>query len=256
MSRFKAAALHFLISLAVVATITTVMLTLWYPNAYFKLMGGKTLIYLIASVDVFLGPLLTLAVFKSGKKGLKFDLTCIAMLQVAAMSYGLYVMFVARPIFTAFNKNAFYVASVVDIVPSELAKGKKTEWRTASITGPRLVAMAALDKKNKLETIFYETESQMGVAQQYPRLYDDYANHVQDVIKAGKPLSELAELSPENKLAVSNLLKEANRPIKSFLFLPIYSVTGEMSAIVDAKTGNFIQIIDAQQETKKAVKRN
>jgi len=246
MSRFQAATLHFFISLAVIATIITIMLTLWFPNAYFKLMGGKTLIYLIAGVDVFLGPLLTLVVFKAGKKSLKFDLACIAMLQVAAMSYGLYVMFEARPVFTVFNKNAFYIASVVDIVPSELAKGKKTEWRTASITGPRLVAATALDKKNKLETIFYDTESQMGVAQQYPRLYDDYANHVHDVIKAGKSLSALTEVSFENKQAVNKLLRDMNRPIVDFLFLPIRSATGGMSAIVDAKTGAFIKIIDVR----------
>ena len=245
MSRFKATTLHFFISLTVIASIITIMLTLWFPGAYFKLMGGKTLIYLIAGVDVFLGPLLTLAVFKTGKKWLKFDLACIATLQVVAMSYGLYVMFEARPVFTVFNKNAFYIASVVDILPSELAKGKTTEWSTFSITGPRLVAATALDQKNKLETIFYETESQMGVAQQYPRFYDDYVNHISDVIKSGKPLSLLSEKSAENKKAINILLLETGRPILDFLFLPIYSVTGTMSAIVDAKTGDFVEIIDA-----------
>lgn len=251
MSRFKASAYHFLISLAVVACIITLMLMLWFPDAYFKLMAGKTLIYLIAGVDVFLGPLLTLVVFKAGKKSLKFDLACIAILQVAAMSYGLYVMFEARPIFTVFNKDAFYVASVVDIVPSELAKGKKNQWRTASITGPRLVAAAALDKTNRSETIFYESETQMGVAQQYPRFYDDYAKYIPSVIKAGKPLSLLTKVSLENQQAVNKLLRNLNRPAIDFLYLPIYSATGEMSAIVDAKTGAFIKIIDAKSKEAK-----
>lgn len=248
MSRFKAALLHFFISIAIVASIITLMLTLWYPNLYFKLMGGKKLLYLIAGIDVFLGPLLTLAVFKSGKKGLKSDLACIAMLQLAAMSYGLFVMLEARPIFTVFDKDAFYVASVVDIVPSQLAKGKKPDWRTASISGPRLVAAAALDPKNKHETIFYETESQMGVAQQYPRFYDVYANHTKEVIKAGKPLAELALISSENKQVVNKFLTDTARPVTGFLFLPIYSATGEMSVIVDSNTGGFIEIIDAKQK--------
>ena len=254
MSKLKAASLHFLISLAVVATIVILMLTLWYPNLYFKLMGGKKLLYLISGVDVFLGPLLTLVVFKAGKKGLTADLVCIAILQVAAMSYGLYVMFEARPIFTVFNKGAFYVASVVDIIPSELAKGKKAEWRTASITGPRLVAAAAMNPKDKHETTFYETESQMGIAQQYPRFYDIYENHLQDVIKAGKPLAELATVSLENKKAVSEFLSTMKKPIVNFLFLPIYSATGDMSVIADSKTGRFIKIINAQE--KKAAKNN
>ncbi len=249
MSRFKAASLHFLISLTVVVTIIILMLTLWYPDSYFKLMGGKALIYLISGVDIILGPLLTLAVFKVDKKGLKFDLVCIAILQLAAMSYGLYVMFEARPIFTVFNKDAFYVASVVDIVPSELAKGKKTEWRTASITGPRLVAASVIAPKNNPEKILYESESQMGIAQQYPRFYDHYASHIHDVVKAGKPLVELATANTENNRVISKFLSKLGRPITDFLFLPIYSVTGEMSAIVDAKTGDFIQIIDAIPNT-------
>lgn len=227
------------------------MLTVWYPSEYFKLMNGQTLIYLIAGVDIFIGPLLTLAVFRTGKKGLKFDLACIAALQIVAMSYGLYVMLQARPIFTMFNKDAFFVASVVDIVPAELAKGKKEEWRTAPITGPKLVAAATPDPKNRYQTVFYETESQTWTIQQYPRYYDEYYKHKDEVIKAGKPLNNLAELSSENRKKIDVFLKHEKRPITDFLFLPIRSATGEMSAVIDAKTADFIRIIDATSKLKK-----
>lgn len=253
MSRFKAAAIHFFFSITAVATIIILMLFLWYPHAYFKLMGGNTLIYLIAGVDVFIGPLLTMVVFKTGKKSLKFDLACIAVLQVAAMSYGLYVMFEARPIFTVFNQNAFYVASVVDIYPKELLKGKKEEWHTASVTGPRLVASAKPNKRDKTEAMFYEIQSDMKLTQQYPRLYDDYANHQTEVVKVGKALSELISINRENKQAIDSFLKKLNRPMADFLFLPIYSAVSQMSAIVDAKTGEFVQIIDAQPITTKPI---
>ena len=208
-------------------------------------MGGKKLIYLIAGVDIFLGPLLTLAIFDSKKKLIKFDLACIALIQIVAMSYGLYVMLQARPIFTVFNKDAFYVASVVDIVPSELAKGSREEWRTASLTGPKLVASSP-NHKNKFEKMFYETESQTGTMQQYPRFYDEYKNHIQDVIKAGKPLSQLIEKNDKNKNLIKNFSNDLKRPIEDFLYLPIYSMTGSMSAIVDRKTGELIKIIDIE----------
>lgn len=245
MSRIKAAVIHFLISLTIVSAIIIIMLALWYPGEYFNLMGGQKLIYLIAGIDIFLGPLLTLVVFNAKKKFIKFDLTCIAILQIAAMSYGLYVMFQARPIFTVFNKNAFYVASVVDIVPSELAKGKRKEWRITSLTGPKLVA-ARPDSKSKFEIMFYETESQTHTIQQYPRFYDDYKNHLGSVIKAGSPLIELSAANTQNKNIINKFLKDVDRPIEDFLFLPTYSATGSMSAIVDKKTGVLIKVINVQ----------
>ena len=247
MSQFKAAAYHFLISIAVVGAIITLMLTLWYPQAYFKLMGGKTLIYLIAGVDVFMGPLLTMAMFKAGKKLLKFDLTCIALLQVAAMSYGVYVMFEARPIFTVFNQDAFYVASVVDIVPSELTKGKTEGLRTASLTGPRLAAIGKpKDYKNNEDSLLIYAQGKM--ACRYPMVYEDYAKYHPDVVKAGKALSDLAGINSDNKTSLDAFLRKAHRPVTDFLFLPIYSAVSQMSVIVDAKTGEFIQIIDAKSK--------
>lgn len=251
MTRFQAAVIHFLISFTIITAIIILMLFLWYPNAYFKLMGGKPLIYTIAGVDLFLGPLLTFVVFKTGKKSLKFDLTCIGLVQLAAMSYGLYVMFEARPIFTVFNKDAFYVASVVDIYPKELTKGKKEEWRTASITGPKLVASVAPKKSDKPEFMFYEIQSQMQLTQQYPRLYDKYSTQQTEVIKTGKPLSELVAISAKNKQAVDAFLQQKNRPMHDFLFLPIYSAVSQMAAIVDAKTGEFVQIVDAKPVPEK-----
>lgn len=244
MTRLKATGLHFLISLLLVTTLTIAMLTLWYPNIYFKLMGGKELLFLIGSIDVLLGPLLTFIVFKSGKKSLKFDLTCIIAFQLAAMAYGLYVMFEARPVFTVFNQSFFQVVSVVDIDQSELALGRSDMWRTLSISGPRLVAVAKPDDKNKKETAFFYAVTQE--ASRYPRLYDDYKNHQAEVIKAGRPLTTLLTVNLNNKMAVDAFIKEVKRPISDFLFLPIESMVDEMSAIVDANTGSLIQIIDAQ----------
>jgi hypothetical protein len=246
MSKIKAACIHFIISLLLVSVVLTTMFTLWYPDEYFELMGGKRLIYLIACVDIFLGPILTFVVFDSTKKWIKFDLACIAIFQVAAMSYGLYVMLQARPIFTVFVKDAFYVASVVDIVPAELAKGKKQEWKTASLTGPKLVA-AEPDKKNKFENMFYETEIQTATIQQYPRFYVDYKSQSENVIKAGKPLIQLAGFNQNNKIKINKFLKKNSSTIENFLYLPIYSATGTMSAVVDKNTGEFIKIIDAQE---------
>ena len=107
MNKFKATSLHVLVSLVIVTLVISAMYFLWFPKAYFSLMGGKELIALIGVVDVFVGPILTFILFKPGKKGLKFDLFCIGLLQVAALTYSVYVMLQARPIFTVSTKINF-----------------------------------------------------------------------------------------------------------------------------------------------------
>ena len=253
MTRIKAAAIHLSISFFIVAIAITYMLLVWYPNGYFLIMGGIKLIIILACVDVVVGPLLTFVVFNLQKKSLRFDLACIAVVQIAALVYGSYVIFESRPTFTAFNKDKFQISAVVDIAPEELAKAKNPKWKSYSITGPELVAIGTPDKSDRAETMFAMMESDS--ANRYPRLYVEYSKHIDEVIKAAKPLEKLSENNPENKKTVSAFIKAINRPQSDFLYLPISSELAEMSAIVDAKTGDFIQIIDAKQEGKKAVTR-
>ena len=249
MTKLKAAGIHLIISFFIVASVLIIMNLLWYPNAYFTLMGGQRLVLVLASVDVVLGPLLTFIVFKSGKKSLRFDLFCIAVVQLLALSYGIYVMFESRPVFTVFNKDKFQISAVVDISPDELIKAKNPEWREFSITGPELVAIGTPDKKDRSETMFANQESPH--AYRYPRLYDSYQKHRHEIIKSGKPLALLYKTKIENKVVIDTFVKKINRPESAFLFLPITSELASMSVIVDAKTGEFINIIDVTEKIDK-----
>lgn len=215
-------------------------------------MGGRVLVTLIAGIDIFLGPLLTLIVYQQGKKNLHYDLSCIISVQLLAMLYGGYVMFESRPVFTVFNKDKFQISAAVDIAPKELEKAKNPEWRQLSVTGPVLVAIGIPNAKNKKETMFAKVES--ANAYRYPRLYNEYKNHHDEVIKSGKPLANLSKVSAKNKATVDRFVRSSNRKESDFLYLPISSELAEMSAIVDAKTGAFIQIIDAVGETSTEIK--
>lgn len=97
MSRFKAFAIHFSISLLIFFFLLYFILVQWYPGPLFSTDGGWRVIRIIVGVDLILGPLLTLIVFKAGKKGLKFDLTMIALVQIVALSWGVWATYNERP---------------------------------------------------------------------------------------------------------------------------------------------------------------
>lgn len=62
---------------------------------------------ILAGVDVVLGPLLTLIVFKPGKPSLKFDMSVIVLVQLVALLCGATIIYQQRPTFTVFGMDRF-----------------------------------------------------------------------------------------------------------------------------------------------------
>jgi hypothetical protein len=59
-------------------------------------------------------------VFKSGKKSLKFDLAVIALLQLAALGWGVHLMYQERPLFLAFADDRFGTVARSQITGNKL----------------------------------------------------------------------------------------------------------------------------------------
>lgn len=107
MTRFKAFAIHFAISFLIFLVVLYFILVQWYPAPLFTTDGGWRVIQIIIGVDLVLGPVLTLIVFKSGKPGLKFDLTMIALVQALALSWGIWNTYNERPAAIIYTLNFF-----------------------------------------------------------------------------------------------------------------------------------------------------
>lgn len=86
----------------------------WYPDFYFSLDGGSRAIGTIFFVDIVLGPGMTLLVFKPGKKHLKFDITMILVLQLAALVWGVSNVYTERPATAVFYHGGFTCVSQPD----------------------------------------------------------------------------------------------------------------------------------------------
>jgi hypothetical protein len=111
MNRWKASAIHLAMSLAVFLVLLGIIIVLWYPGILFSIDGGWSGLRIVMGVDVVLGPLLTLVVFKVGKPGLKFDLSCIAVAQIACMVAGMWIVYQERPLALVFAYDTFYSVS-------------------------------------------------------------------------------------------------------------------------------------------------
>lgn len=137
MTRIQAALVHLSISLLIGGIAFSLLYFVYYPQPYFQISGADRLVMILLAVDVVLGPLLTLAVFRSGKRGMKFDLWVIAALQLSALVYGLHIMWAARPVFIVAVSERYNLAFAHDFRKEDLAKAKP-EFQLP-LFGPKLV---------------------------------------------------------------------------------------------------------------------
>ena len=121
-SRLKAAGIHLGISALIAGMAAALVFGLWYPWPYRSASGGQALFLLIMSVDLVLGPALTFVVFNRSKtkSHLVRDLAVIATLQLAGLAYGLYTVYLARPVAVVFEVDRFRVVSAVEVRHEEL----------------------------------------------------------------------------------------------------------------------------------------
>jgi len=98
LNRWQAFGIHFAISVVIFIALLAVILLLWFPGILFQIDGGWTGLQIVIGVDLVLGPLLTLIVFKADKPSLKFDLSCIAALQTLCLAAGVAVVYSERPV--------------------------------------------------------------------------------------------------------------------------------------------------------------
>ncbi len=111
MSRYLASFYHLLISLVVFVFLAYLVLFVWYPDFFYDIDGGWEGMRIIIAVDLVLGPLLTLVVFKSGKPGLKFDLAAIGTFQAVCLAIGTYIVYAERPLTLVYFDGYFYSAN-------------------------------------------------------------------------------------------------------------------------------------------------
>lgn len=239
MSRWKAAALHLSISATIGLIAGVLILGVWYPPPYGQAAGATELVMLLLGVDVVLGPLLTLIVFRSGKRSLKFDLSVIALLQACALLYGMSVVMRARPVFIVAAVHRFVLVSANDLDVADLAEGSKPEFRSLPWTGPRLVfAQLPGDPKQRSDLLF------SGMAgkdiEKFPRYYLEYASHAPQMLTHAKSLEALQKALPNATETINAWLSAQSRTTNDVVWLPLTGARATLTILLDSRSGEVL----------------
>ena len=238
-NRWTAFGLHLAISALFAATVVALVVLLWYPPPYFGAMGGETLLRLLIGVDVVLGPLFTLIVFDTAKPGLKYDLAAIATLQLAALAYGGYVMFDARPVYNVFVKDRFETVAANALDAASVARAP-APFREVPLAGPRVVAAKLpADMSEQLVLSFLATNGGPDTSA-LPHLYVPYADEAKQAARAARSLVGLARQGKESSLAVNAFIAAHGNGGRNLGYLPAKARNRDFAVVVDRKTGEVV----------------
>jgi hypothetical protein len=237
-NRFYAFLTHLLLS-GLVAVISIVMVFfIWYPRPLDEAIGVTQIFLLLLVVDIITGPVMTFVVYQRGKPGLKFDLSVIAILQIAALSYGMSTVFAGRPAFIVFNQDRFDVVRIIDIdtASAKIAELAGNETAQVSWFRPRWVGAVAPSSRKRAEEILFSALDGGADWPQLPELYVPLEQVKQQMLKRAQPLQNLRPLDKTNAL-----IGIQDSHVK---WLPLRGKTKDMVVLIDSDSAEIIKVVD------------
>lgn len=242
-ARLRAAGIHFSISLGIAVLAAALVFWLWYPYPYSEISSGRELFLIVVSVDIVLGPLLTLAVFNLAKprSELRRDLAVIAVLQLAGLCYGLWTVAQARPVHLVYEIDRFRVVHLTE-VPEDLVDRAPPALRTLPWTGPTLLAVRPFkDSKENFEATMAALQGVPLGAR--PDLWEPYDAARPRVLAALKPLSELKARFPARIGDVDAAIAASGKGADALAWLPMVGRKTFWTVLVDRTTADVVGFI-------------
>lgn len=245
-SRSRAFSSHLALSTVVVGVVCAVIFFVWYPHPYFQAVGAWNVLRVLIGVDLVLGPLLTLVLFKPGKWGLKFDIAFIACVQLAALIYGVTVIYRERPYFNVFAVDRFTVYAKRDVDGTQWAEalaGNRVDpkpWR-----GPALTVASRPSDQAGLQRLIEETvfDGKPDIDRR-PEFWSRYDEQAAQVVAAQRPLAALRDARPDATSAIDAIVGRVGLPESRLGFVPMVAKNRDVSMIVDATTGEPLEVVD------------
>ena len=241
MSRFQAFAIHLMISCVVVLAFLTVMKQFWYPDFFFEASAGWGVLKILIMVDLVLGPLITLIIFKSGKPGLKFDLSVIAALQVVALLYGGSIVFQNRPGYLVFAVDRFEVvaATLVDDAVIPDAGLRRT------VANPIPIVYASLpEDQDARDKILFEVVAGGADIEMRPELYQPFQENFDKVFMKSINISMLISKDNEAGNRVREFVSGENAKPGDFLYYPLVGKNKDMLIVFPRSGGQPVGVVD------------
>ena len=234
--RLAAFGWHLAISCAIVAVVTVVVWLFWNPGPFFVHDGGLQMLRMLVLVDVVVGPMLTLLVFRRGKRELRRDLAVIALLQLVALGYGVGVAYLYRPAFAVLVEKNFFSVNWPDIRSADSDIARIEPWKP--LRGPGWTQLVLPTDPAGLLRVRerYSAPGAPGATTwgDYYAPLDDKA--WESTFARSADIEAMARDDADIRRDLDGFLAREKRPVAEFAFIPMIMRYGVVMLAIDRKT--------------------
>jgi hypothetical protein len=240
LSRFQAFAIHLLISSVVLGSFLAFVFLVWYPHPFFILEGLVQIVWVLVGVDIVLGPALTLVVFKTGKPGLKRDLSIIAAIQIFGFIYGAHTFYIERPAFAV-----FYDSDYFEVIPASEMKDLSNldpALDHSKLGGPSIVYVEVPTAISELQTILEEMKKGAPPIHLRPEFYRPLKGYINTKFRLSRDLDKLEKI-PVNETVIAQFKSEYGERVKEFVYFPVSGKVTARLLVIDRKSETVVDTI-------------
>lgn len=236
--RYKFFSYHLALSLFVGLVIILIVFLIWYPAPLATATGVTHLFLMMLGIDMVIGPILGLIVYKDNLKVFKRDLSFICIVQVIAMGYGVYTIAQGRPVWLVYSVDRFELIRNNELIYKNSDKIQK-EYKYPSWFGPVVVgSQLNVDSKVRNNEMFEDILGGISIAQK-PQYYTDFKEVNLDLQKHIQDIKLLFQFNDTN--LVQNVLKK--HP-DADSFVPLKANEVDMTVLLHKHTGRIIAIVN------------
>lgn len=210
---------HLMASSFLGIVLSFIVFYLWYPGPIAVAEGVTRIFCIILIIDIIVGPLLSLIIYKEGKGNLKIDLLLIILIQLAAMSYGVYSIMQSRPVWISQNGAIFQLVRANAILPQDQVKAL-IKFRQNGWWEPVWVAVNQADPK-------YELYSEPTLV---PNLYIELRYAIPRIRKYAQSIDRLALFNTQHRIN-----KELTKYPQAVSWMPLRTTGLDLVVLFDSE---------------------
>lgn len=234
----RAVLFHFTLSLCVALSAAVLVFFVWYPFPFRDLAGGRELFFLIITVDVVCGPLLTMVLFnpEKSRRELILDLSLVVLIQVGALLYGIYTLALARPVYLVYEVDRFRVVAAADVQLDQLHP-ENGGMQILPWTGPKVIGVREpRDSEEKLKSL--ELSLQGIEPSVRPGWWVSYDQNKPQIKQRAKPVSVLRASHSSEEEKINDAVRQSGLKEIDLGWVPVTSFkSSSWIALIEMKTG-------------------